>query len=207
MNLLTEEEIRTIWSKSGAWSFDFARAIEAAVLFKIAKADVEPACNPHPDAPHGFDRNGSHNAGRYVCECEGWTAPEKVDVEPVAEVAGRWGNLHIKFLDAGIDLELGDKLYSASALAALRQENERLKYAFDEWMDKTAWTVKKVQPKELGMHRADIARQRFEAERADNKRLRKALETARLRLKVGMPEYDASDVLDAIEDALDGEQK
>ena len=33
-------------------------------------------CNQHPDAPHGFDRNASHNAGRYVCECEGW--------EPVA---------------------------------------------------------------------------------------------------------------------------
>ena len=29
-------------------------------------------CNPHPDAPHGFDRNASHSAGRYVCDCEGW---------------------------------------------------------------------------------------------------------------------------------------
>ena len=33
-------------------------------------------CSQHPNAPHGFDRNASHNAGRYVCECEGW--------EPVA---------------------------------------------------------------------------------------------------------------------------
>jgi hypothetical protein len=33
-------------------------------------------CNPHPDAPHGFMRNESHNAGRYVCECEFWN-PEK----------------------------------------------------------------------------------------------------------------------------------
>ena len=32
----------------------------------------EPKCNPHPDAPHGFNRNASHNAGRYVCDCEGW---------------------------------------------------------------------------------------------------------------------------------------
>lgn len=31
-----------------------------------------PECNPHPKAPHGFNRNASHNAGRYVCECEGW---------------------------------------------------------------------------------------------------------------------------------------
>ena len=31
-----------------------------------------PPCNPHPDAPHGFSRNASHSAGRYVCDCEGW---------------------------------------------------------------------------------------------------------------------------------------
>ena len=29
-------------------------------------------CSTHPDAPHGFDRNSSHSAGRYVCECEAW---------------------------------------------------------------------------------------------------------------------------------------
>jgi len=33
-------------------------------------------CNDHPDAPHGMDRSASHNAGRYVCECESWE-PEK----------------------------------------------------------------------------------------------------------------------------------
>lgn len=33
----------------------------------------ESGCSQHPDAPHGFDRNGSHNAGRYVCDCEAWT--------------------------------------------------------------------------------------------------------------------------------------
>ena len=38
-----------------------------------------PPCKTHPDAPHGFDRNASHNADRYVCECEGW--------EPVDETA------------------------------------------------------------------------------------------------------------------------
>ncbi len=33
-------------------------------------------CNPHPNAPHGFNINASHKAGHYVCACEGWTAPE-----------------------------------------------------------------------------------------------------------------------------------
>lgn len=35
------------------------------------------SCNQHPDAPHGFDRNASHNAGRYVCTCEGWAPDAK----------------------------------------------------------------------------------------------------------------------------------
>lgn len=31
-----------------------------------------PKCNPHSKAPHGFAREASHQAGRYVCECEAW---------------------------------------------------------------------------------------------------------------------------------------
>ena len=34
-------------------------------------------CNPHPDAPHGFLRDASHNEGRYVCECEFWEPPNR----------------------------------------------------------------------------------------------------------------------------------
>ncbi|NDC48657.1 MAG: hypothetical protein EBZ61_06215 [Micrococcales bacterium] len=34
-------------------------------------------CNPHPDAPHGFMRDASHSAGRYVCECESWEPPKR----------------------------------------------------------------------------------------------------------------------------------
>jgi len=30
-------------------------------------------CNPHPNAPHGFLRQASHDANRYVCECEWWS--------------------------------------------------------------------------------------------------------------------------------------
>jgi hypothetical protein len=36
-----------------------------------------PPCKTHPDAPHGFDRNASHCADRYVCECEGWEPPRE----------------------------------------------------------------------------------------------------------------------------------
>jgi hypothetical protein len=34
-------------------------------------------CNEHPDAPHGFMRDASHSAGRYVCECESWEPPKR----------------------------------------------------------------------------------------------------------------------------------
>jgi len=34
-------------------------------------------CKEHPDAPHGFMRDASHSAGRYVCECESWEPPKR----------------------------------------------------------------------------------------------------------------------------------
>lgn len=39
--------------------------------------DETPPCKTHPNAPHGFDRNASHNADRYVCECESWEPDEE----------------------------------------------------------------------------------------------------------------------------------
>jgi len=45
---------------------------------KSATTDDEtPPCKTDPRAPHGFDRNASHSADRYVCECEGWEPPKK----------------------------------------------------------------------------------------------------------------------------------
>jgi len=41
--------------------------------------DQAIACSTHPDAPHGFNRNSSHTAGRYVCDCEGWVPDEDND--------------------------------------------------------------------------------------------------------------------------------
>ena len=40
----------------------------------------EVPCSTHPDAPHGFNRNGSHSLDRYVCDCEGWVPPVSDDV-------------------------------------------------------------------------------------------------------------------------------
>ena len=55
-----------------------AQTVEEIIIYthdviKACKDALEtPECNPHPKAPHGFNRNASHSADRYVCECEGW---------------------------------------------------------------------------------------------------------------------------------------
>ena len=36
----------------------------------------EVECSKDPRAPHGFNRNASHNEDRYVCDCEGWAPDE-----------------------------------------------------------------------------------------------------------------------------------
>ena len=35
-------------------------------------SDGGPPCSKDPNAPHGFNRDGSHTMGRYVCDCEGY---------------------------------------------------------------------------------------------------------------------------------------
>lgn len=56
-------------SISGTCERPWVRPIYTA---PIAPAAAGPACNPHPKAPHGFNRNASHSAGRSVCDCESW---------------------------------------------------------------------------------------------------------------------------------------
>lgn len=41
--------------------------------------NIEVPCKNHPDAPHGFLRDASHSANRYVCECESWEPEDKND--------------------------------------------------------------------------------------------------------------------------------
>ena len=52
------------------------KSITKVWVDEINQALEQPECNPHPDAPHGFNRESSHSLGRYVCDCEGWE-PER----------------------------------------------------------------------------------------------------------------------------------
>ena len=76
---------------------------------------TEPKCNPHPDAPHGFNRNASHNADRYVCDCEGWE-PEQEKQEPVAVISESAIGL-VKLHANGVSLPFGTPLYAAPVSA------------------------------------------------------------------------------------------
>jgi len=68
-------------------------------------------CNPHPDAPHGFLRDASHNEGRYVCECEFWEEPKQ---QPVGYVSGFYGGYCvIQPTDPAVVLPVGTALYRA----------------------------------------------------------------------------------------------
>ena len=77
--------------------------------------DVGIRCNEHPDAPHGFMRDASHSAGRYVCECESWEPPKnKPEQKPVGYVAGVYdGYCVIQPIDPAVVLPAGMALYRA----------------------------------------------------------------------------------------------
>lgn len=51
-------------------------------------------------------------------------------------------------------------------------ELEQYRKAWYEWSEKTDWVQETAKPKELGMHRADILRQRIEELEKEIKRLK-----------------------------------
>ena len=102
-------------------------------------------CNPHPDAPHGFLRNASHNEGRYVCECEFWE-PQGVaatcgkglhqaqdhtpEQKPVGYVSGFYGGYCvIQPTDPAVVLPVGTALYRAPT-----EEHMSDKEKLAQWM-------------------------------------------------------------------------
>jgi len=83
--------------------------------------DVGIRCNEHPDAPHGFMRDASHSAGRYVCECESWEEPKQ---QPVGYVSGFYGGYCvIQPTDPAVVLPVGTALYRAPDVFKLIADN------------------------------------------------------------------------------------
>lgn len=90
---------------------------------------AEITCKTHPDAPHGFDRNASHNADRYVCECENW------EPKPVAHVYRIEANGRpcVAWDDAS-EIKVGAKLYAAELRKALETEPFEYWNAVEGWV-------------------------------------------------------------------------
>lgn len=66
-NAVDRPDSRGSWKPTGRQLNSLRDALREAL-----EQPQEPKCNTHPKAPHGFDRNASHSAHRYVCDCESW---------------------------------------------------------------------------------------------------------------------------------------
>jgi chromosome segregation ATPase len=84
-------------------------------------------CKTHPDAPHGFDRNGSHSEDRYVCMCEHWEPPQPDPMELVRDLEKFATNPSERLLAK----ELGSLLFDHSTL---KVENAKLKKDLRDYM-------------------------------------------------------------------------
>lgn len=70
-----DEALKMAISFASVISETYATGGEAERVINACKEALEqPDCNSHPKAPHGFNRDASHTADRYVCDCEGWDA-------------------------------------------------------------------------------------------------------------------------------------
>ena len=109
---------------------DVAEQTITAIKEALEQPAQEPKCNPHPKAPHGFNRNASHANDRYTCECEGWDAydagyqagvlagieastGQEPEQEPVAVVTGVYGGRFTYApIKASVILPVGMALYT-----------------------------------------------------------------------------------------------
>jgi hypothetical protein len=107
---------------------------------------TEVPCKTRPDAPHGFDRNASHSADRYVCECEGW--------EPVDNVYISEERVHKsdKSIHEPVDWEAvaSDQAMTIAMLKLEKRDNSSWVGLTDEqiyehrwWDEETAFAVNK----------------------------------------------------------------
>jgi hypothetical protein len=79
--LMAGSKIADMFMPNGDRTIQFSKAINACKE-ALEQPAQEVECSNHPDAPHGFCRDASHSAGRYVCECEGWEVEQPAQ-EPV----------------------------------------------------------------------------------------------------------------------------
>lgn len=83
----------------------------------------DQGCSNHEDAPHGFDRNGSHSMNRYVCDCEGWTPYPHENAE-LARRAARFIEDHGPTLSAALQARDAEVAVIDSLRATLKMQQQ-----------------------------------------------------------------------------------
>ena len=135
---LTDEEIKAVHASLPVTylHIEYARAIEAAVLEKQAKVDVEPCCanwkagtncfaDPYPNCPHLKVDVEPVKLSPFedFCYCDHEISLQIVSGGAAPE--GLYGRVTLQVKGEYVDY------VPASALAALRAENERLREALE----------------------------------------------------------------------------
>ena len=72
----------------------------------------------------------------------------------------------IESIQDGADADKVIIQYHEATIRRLQAEIDKLNSALKAWHDKTDWVQETAQPLELGMHRADVLKQRIERLRA-----------------------------------------
>jgi hypothetical protein len=103
--------------------------------------------------------------------------------------------------DTGHPLEEDAKQAAAELrrLSSVERAYDVLALAYNEWTEKTQWVQETKQTHELGMHRADVLKQRIERLQAANLKLAGAIDMIRETLKGG----NVDDLLYIINTALE----
>lgn len=111
------------------------KQIDEAMPFPVAKLAIkkaeealshpeqEPKCNPHPKAPHGFNRNASHANDRYTCECESWDAYEAGRLAGIAQEQAMY---EVQRLGQEIQPEQEPVSWTAMAFASLGMVRDKM---------------------------------------------------------------------------------
>ena len=74
----------------------------------------------------------------------------------------RWTGI-VSAHESGGFVAVGDYLELQAEVAELDEKLEYMTLAFGEWITKTQWVQDTIQPGELGMHRADVIKSRFDS--------------------------------------------
>lgn len=149
---------------------------EQALAKWVAQVKVprgEPVTLPAAMHPHDFDNlSETHCNGYNACLDE---IAKLGPLYPLPSIIYRWQKVPNAEWSYGFNLPEGFEGHwtalsqddTVREMMILSDRVDKFKSAFCEFIDKTDWVQADVKPQELGLHRADVLRQRLEQSKAD----------------------------------------